>query len=79
MKKALLAAALAVSATAVLGQMMLVDMVAGKVAQKYQSATCEQLWQNRGKPQSPEEQRVLDFLKTDQSARQEFFLRRKHP
>ena len=54
-------------------QMPMVDMVAGKVVQKYQSSTCEQLWQNRGKQASPEEQRILQFLKNDQAARQEFF------
>jgi len=54
-------------------QMPIVDAVAGKVVQKYQSSTCEQLWQSRGKPAGPEEQRVLNFLKNDQAARQEFF------
>ncbi len=61
------------AAAAAYAQMPLVDMAANKVVQKYQSATCEQLWQNRGKPGSPEEQRVLNFLKQDQAARQEFF------
>ena len=54
-------------------QMPIVDAVAGKVVQKYQSSTCEQLWQSRGKPAGPEEARVLNFLKNDQAARQEFF------
>jgi hypothetical protein len=54
-------------------QMPIVDAVAGKVVQKYQSSTCEQLWQNRGKTPGPEEQRVLAVLKQDAAARQEFF------
>jgi hypothetical protein len=33
-------------------------MVAGKVIQKYQNACCEQLWQQKGAPKSPEEERV---------------------
>ena len=54
-------------------QYPMVDMVANKVVQKYQSSSCEQLWQNRGKPASAEEQRILNFLRNDQGARQEFF------
>ena len=74
-KKTMLIAALpvALAAALVYAQMPVVDAVAGKVVQKYQSSTCEQLWQNRGKAASPEEQRVLGFLKQDAAARQEFF------
>ena len=39
-------------------QFPIMNMVADKVIQKYQSSTCEQLWQNKGK-QGPEEQRVM--------------------
>jgi hypothetical protein len=66
-------AAVAGVALVAYAQMPMVDMVAGKVVQKYQSSSCEQLWQNRGKQASPEEQRILQFLKNDQAARQEFF------
>ena len=55
-----------------LGQGRLMDMAVSKVIQKYQSATCEQLWQQRGQPRPPEEQRVVDFLKNDAQARTEF-------
>jgi len=74
MKKSILIATIpvALAAAVVYAQMPVVDMVANKVVQKYQASTCEQLWQNRGKT-SPEEQRVLGFLKQDQAARQEFF------
>ncbi len=67
------ASTLALAAVAAYAQMPVVDAIAGKVVQKYQSATCEQLWQNRGKAPSPEEARVLGFLKQDAAARQEFF------
>ena len=48
------------------------NMVANKVIQKYQSSTCEQLWQNKGQ-HSPEEQRVIGLLKNDPQMRQTFF------
>ena len=60
-------------AGAVAAQGMILDRVANKVIQKYQSSSCEQLWQNRGKQASPEEQRVMNFLKTDPQMRQAFF------
>ncbi len=33
-------------------QYPILDMVAGKVVQKYQSSSCEQLWQKKGEPKS---------------------------
>ena len=51
------------------------DRVAGKVVQKYQSSTCEQLWQKKGEPKSPEEQRVIGLLKGDPAMRTEFINR----
>ena len=54
-------------------QYPMLDMVANKVIQKYQGSTCEQLWQNRGKTPGPEEERILNFLRNDQQARQAFF------
>jgi hypothetical protein len=73
-KKALSITAItfALAAAVAYAQMPLVDMAANKVVQKYQAASCEQLWQNRGKS-TPEEQRVIGFLKQDPAARQEFF------
>jgi hypothetical protein len=62
----LLAGALTLAAVGVAGaQYPILDMVAGKVVQKYQQSTCEQLWEARGKPKSEEEQRVIAFLKSD--------------
>jgi len=66
-------AGVALAAAVAYAQMPVVDAVANKVVQKYQAASCEQLWQNRGKAPSPEEARVLNFLKQDAAARQEFF------
>src|SRR5881227_3099520 len=58
-------------------QFPIMDRVADKVIQKYQSSTCEQLWQERaqGKSQSkPEmEQRVVQMLQQDAQMRQAFF------
>ena len=39
---------------------------------KYESATCEQLWQQKGQPKSPEEQRAVQFLQNDPQARRAF-------
>jgi hypothetical protein len=55
------------------GQGMIMDMVANKVIGKYQSASCEQLWQKKGQPKSPEEQKAVNFLRNDPQARQAFF------
>ena len=55
----------------------ILDKIAEKVIQKYQHATCEQLWQERaegqGKPKPEEEQRLVKFLHEDPQARAEFF------
>ena len=56
-------------------QFPMLDAVANKVVQKYQSSTCEQLWQKKGQPKSPEEQRVVGMLKSDPAMRTEFINR----
>jgi hypothetical protein len=53
-------------------QFPILDRVAEKVIQKYQAANCEQLWQEKGKPKSAEEERVVQILKSDPQMRQEF-------
>ena len=54
----------------------ILDRIAEKVVQKYQSATCEQLWQERaqkGKAPKPQmEQEALEMLKSDAQMRQAF-------
>jgi len=50
-------------------QFPIMDKIADKVVQKYQTATCEQLWQERaekGKAPKPQmEQEALQMLKSD--------------
>ena len=65
--------AASVAAGIAYAQFPIMDMLANKVIQKYQSSSCEQLWQNRGKQPSEEEQRVIGFLKNDPQMRQQFF------
>ena len=64
-------------------QYPMLDRVAEKVVQKYQSASCEQLWQERAQgkgQQKPEmEQRLVQMLKQDAQMRQEFFNRVSAP
>jgi hypothetical protein len=52
-------------------QYSLLDMVADKVIQKYQTSTCEQLWikKNQKAPPSAEEQKIIGFLKNDPQMR----------
>lgn len=54
----------------------ILDQIASKVIQKYQQATCEQLWQERAqkgkKPESPMEQKALEMLKADSQMRAAF-------
>ena len=57
---------------AVSAQFPIVDLVAEKVVQKYQSSTCEQLWEMRGKPKSAQEQEVLQLLRGDAQMRTAF-------
>ena len=54
------------------GQGRILDAVAQKVIGKYQSSSCEQLWQQKGVPKSPEEQKAVQFLKNDPQARTAF-------
>jgi hypothetical protein len=65
--------ATAIAAGVAFAQFPIMDMVANKVIQKYQSASCEQLWQQKGQPKSQEEQRVVGLLQNDPQMRQAFF------
>ncbi len=64
-------------------QYPIMDRVADKVVQKYQTATCEQLWQEKaqgqGRPKPPEEQRAVAFLRQDPQMRAAFFNRVSAP
>ena len=64
-------------------QFPITDMVADKVIQKYQSSTCEQLWQEKaqgqGKPKPEMEQRAIKALQSDPQMRQAFFAKISAP
>ena len=71
----LVAVAAIVAGVAYAQQFPMLDAVANKVVQKYQSSSCEQLWEKKGQPKSPEEQRVVGLLKSDPAMRTEFINR----
>ena len=64
-------------------QYPVMDMVANKVIQKYQTSSCEQLWQEKaqsqGKPKSAEEQRAIDILRNDPQMQAAFFAKISAP
>jgi hypothetical protein len=73
----LAALAAAVAAGVAYAQYPIMDAVANKVIQKYQIASCEQLWQEKaagkGQQKGPEEQRVVQMLRNDPQMRTAFF------
>src|SRR5512143_179907 len=64
-------------------QFPIMDRVADKVIQKYQTSTCEQLWQEKaqsqGQPKPEMEQRAIAMLKEDPQMRQAFFAKISAP
>jgi len=67
------AGALALLCAGVAGaQFPVLDMVAEKVVQKYAQATCEQLWEQRSKPKSQQEQEMIQMLRNDAQMRTAF-------
>ena len=71
----LAALAATVAGIAFAQQFPILYRVAEKVVQKYQSSSCEQLWQKKGQPKSPEEQRVVGLLRSDPAMGTEFINR----
>ena len=57
-------------------QYPVMDAVANKIIQKYQTSTCEQLWQEKaqgqGKPKSAQEQEAIKILRNDPQMRTAF-------
>jgi len=53
-------------------QYPILDMAADRVVQKYAQATCEQLWEQRGKPKSQQEQELIQLLRGDPQMRAAF-------
>ena len=69
----LVAVALALLPVGVAGaQHPLLDMIANKVIQKYQQATCEQLWQQKTEPKPAREQEFVQMLRNDAQMRTAF-------
>lgn len=60
--------------TVAAAQYPILDMVAGKVVQKYQTATCQQLWQEKSQKKQPtqQEQQFVQLLRNDPKMRAEF-------
>jgi hypothetical protein len=50
----------------------LLDMLADKVIQQSQQATCEQLWQQKGQPKPAQEQEFIQMLHGDPQMRTAF-------
>ena len=73
----LIVVAACVGASVAYAQFPIMDRVADKVIQKYQTSTCEQLWQEKaqgqGQPKPEMEQRAISALKSDPQMRQAFF------
>jgi hypothetical protein len=57
-------------------QYPVMDAIANKIIQKYQTSTCEQLWQEKaqgqGKPKSAQEQEAIKILRNDPQMRAAF-------
>jgi hypothetical protein len=55
-------------------QYPIMDKIADKIIQKYQTSTCEQLWLKKSErtPPTPEEQKAITFLKSDPQMRAAF-------
>ena len=70
-------AALAAAGVAYAQQYPIMDKVADKVIQKYQTSSCQQLWQEKaqgqGQPKPEMEQRMVKALQGDPQMRQAFF------
>jgi hypothetical protein len=50
----------------------MVNIAADKLIAKYQNATCEQLWEQKGQPKTDEEQNVIQILRDDSQIRTVF-------
>ena len=64
--------ALLIAGTASAQDTPILDLVANKVIQKYENATCEQLWEQKAKPKAAEQQQVIELLQSDPQMRTKF-------
>jgi len=53
-------------------QYPLMDMMADRVIQRYREASCEQLWERRGKPKPEEEKNLIQLMRDDPQMRTAF-------
>ena len=60
-------------------QFPILDEIANKVVQKYETSSCEQLWQQKSQPKGPMEQQLVQTLRNDPMMRAEFFRRVSAP
>jgi glucose dehydrogenase len=72
-----IAVAMSMAAGVAYAQYPIMDRVAGKVIEKYQNSSCQQLWQEKaqgqGQPKPEMEQRAIQMLQQDPQMRQAFF------
>ena len=64
--------ALLVGGVAGAQQYPIMDAVADRVIQKYQQSSCEQLWQEKGKPKPEREKEAVQMLRNDPQMRTAF-------
>jgi len=57
---------------AAVAQYPILDEVAGKVIQKYQSSSCEELWRKKGEPKPPREQQAIQMMHENPQIRAAF-------
>ena len=50
----------------------MLDMAANNMIQKYQNATCEQLWMQKEQPKTTQQKEMIQFLKSDPQIRTMF-------
>ena len=55
-----------------LAQYPIVDMMADRLVSKYQTSTCEQLWQEKMQPKTQQEQEAVQMLRGDPQMRTVF-------
>src|SRR5262249_32813729 len=53
-------------------QYPLIDRIGNQIIQKYQSASCEQLWQRKGQQKTERQQEFMQLLRDDPQARTYF-------
>jgi uncharacterized protein YifE (UPF0438 family) len=55
------------------------NMIADELVQKYQSATCEQLWEQKNQPKTDRQKEIIQILRNDQEMRTAFLKKVSEP